>query len=248
MSNYPTDVLRFSMPALLSLDTSTDACSLACVLGEYAAERHELLPRAHNRHILAMVDQVMAGQPLSALEAIVCGVGPGSFTGLRVATGVAQGLAWSLNVPVLPFCSLMSQALAAPTELDDSDGYVLSTIEAQTGQFYWRLFDGRDGGLQPVGEPCLGVFERLLDQLGDCASHRVRVVGSAAKSLVDRLGAGLSIEWAVHAEVRPRAAAALQFVCEHPNPPLGISAENLQPLYVQTDIGWKKLSEQPKRA
>jgi tRNA threonylcarbamoyladenosine biosynthesis protein TsaB len=218
------------------------------VLGEYSAERHELLPRAHNRHILAMVDQVLAGQPLSAVEGIVCGVGPGSFTGLRVATGVAQGLAWSLNVPVLPFCSLMSQALAARTELGDSGGYVLSTIEAQTGQFYWRLFDGRNGGLQPLGEPCLGASERLLDLLGDSTSYPVRVVGSAATSLADKLGAGLSIELAVHAEVRPRAAAALQFVCEHPNPGLGISAEQLQPVYVQTDIGWKKLAEQPKRA
>lgn len=248
MSNYPTDVLRFSMPALLSLDTSTDACSLACVLGGYSADCHKLLPRAHNRHILTMLDEVTAGQSLSALEGIVCGIGPGSFTGLRVATGVTQGLAWALSVPVIPFCSLMSQALVACSDSEAVEGYLLSTIEAQRGQFYWRLFDYRKGSLQPLGEPCLGVPEQLLGKLNACSIDSLQVVGSAATIVLQMLRPMLSIEMEARPAVRPRASAALQYACEYPSECPSLPAEQLQPLYVQTDIGWKKLAEQPRRA
>lgn len=248
MSNYPTDVLQFSMPALLSLDTSTDACSLACVLGRYSADRHKLLPRAHNRHILTMLDEVTAGQSLAALDGIVCGIGPGSFTGLRVATGVAQGLAWALDVPVIPFCSLMSQALVACSDPEAVEGYLLSTIEAQTGQFYWRLFDYRKGSLQPLGEPCLGVSEQLLAKLSECSVDSLQVVGSAAPLVLQTLEPMLSVAMEGRPAVRPRASVALNYVGEHPNDCPSLAAEHLQPLYVQTDIGWKKLAEQPRRA
>jgi tRNA threonylcarbamoyladenosine biosynthesis protein TsaB len=248
MSNCPTDVLRFSMPALLSLDTSTDACSLACVIGENTVDCHKLLPRAHNRHILAMLDEVMAGQSLSEIEGIICGVGPGSFTGLRVATGVAQGLAWSLNVPVIPFCSLMSQALAVRYEEETLDVYLLSTIEAQTGQFYWRLFDCRRGAFEPVSEPCMGISEYLVAKMSECGSHSVRIVGSAATSVLQELNASLPGGTGLSPMVRPRASAALQYVRENPGLCPSLAAEHLQPLYVQTDIGWKKLKEQPRRA
>jgi tRNA threonylcarbamoyladenosine biosynthesis protein TsaB len=236
------------MPALLSLDTSTDACSLACVMGKHTVDCHKLLPRAHNRHILAMLDEVMAGQALTAIEGIICGVGPGSFTGLRVATGVAQGLAWSLNVPVIPFCSLMSQALAARDEEEPLDVYLLSTIAAQTGQFYWRLFDCRGGAFEPVTEPCMGMSEHLVAKVSECGSQPVRIVGSAAASVLQELNASLPGETDLSPMVRPRALAALQYVLENPGRCPSLPAEHLQPLYVQTNIGWKKLAEQPRRA
>ena len=84
------------MPRVLALDTATDACTLAwCGEGDLRA-RHERLARAHNRHILGMLTDILAGRSLaSAVDVIACGVGPGSFTGLRVAVSVAQGLAWA---------------------------------------------------------------------------------------------------------------------------------------------------------
>ncbi|MDG1065695.1 MAG: tRNA (adenosine(37)-N6)-threonylcarbamoyltransferase complex dimerization subunit type 1 TsaB [Luminiphilus sp.] len=236
------------MPALLSLDTSTDACSLAYRSGGNTAACHKLLPRAHNRHILAMLDEVIEGQSLTAIEGIICGVGPGSFTGLRVATGVAQGLAWSLNVPVIPFCSLMSQALAVHYENEAKEGYLLSTIEAQTGQFYWRLFDCREGAFHPVSEPSLGVSEYLVAKVAECGAHSLHIVGSAATLVRHLLDSTLPQQTEVSPVVRPRASAALQYVCENPGLCPSLAAEALQPLYVQTDIGWKKLAEQPRRA
>lgn len=236
------------MPALLALDTSTDACSLACVLGEYTADCHKLLPRAHNRHILGMLDEVMAGQSLGAIEAIVCGVGPGSFTGLRVATGVTQGLAWSLNVPVIPFCSLLAQVLAACSEPEFEQGYVLSTIEAQKGQFYWRLFDCRQGAVRPLGEPSMAGAEHLVAEINNCGAASLQVVGSAATWVMQALQSALSIELNAMPGVRPRASVTLEYVLQHPGQCPSLTAESLQPLYVQTEIGWKKLAEQPRRA
>jgi len=92
------------MSRVLALDTATDACTLAlCGEGDLRA-RHERLARAHNRHILGMLTDILAERSLaSAVDVIACGVGPGSFTGLRVAVSVAQGLAWARDIPVHGF-------------------------------------------------------------------------------------------------------------------------------------------------
>jgi tRNA threonylcarbamoyladenosine biosynthesis protein TsaB len=86
------------MTRVLALDTATQACTLALWDGGELCLRHQLLARAHNRHILGMLFEVLQGRRLAdAVDIIACGVGPGSFTGLRVAVSVAQGLAWSQN-------------------------------------------------------------------------------------------------------------------------------------------------------
>jgi tRNA threonylcarbamoyladenosine biosynthesis protein TsaB len=74
------------MPRVLALDTATQACTLALWDEQTVRARHALEARAHNRHVLTMLAEVLDGQRLSdAVDVIACGVGPGSFTGLRVA-------------------------------------------------------------------------------------------------------------------------------------------------------------------
>ena len=84
---------------LLAIDTATEACSAALFLDHQLIERFEIAPRQHNQLILSMVQSVLdeADLNLNALDGIAFGAGPGSFTGIRIAAGVAQGLAFGLG-------------------------------------------------------------------------------------------------------------------------------------------------------
>ena len=86
------------MMRLLALDTSSDACSVALMLGDEVIEDFRIEPRRHTHLLLPMVEQILAnaGVTLSSLDAIAFGRGPGSFAGIRIATGAAQGLAMAI--------------------------------------------------------------------------------------------------------------------------------------------------------
>ena len=236
------------MSALLAIDTSTDDCSLACVIDEYRQGYTRRLPRAHNRHVLAMLGELMDGRPLTQLEGIVCGVGPGSFTGLRVAVGVAQGLAWALDLPVIPFCSLTSQAYAALTEGSNEQDYLLSVIEAQGELVYWRLFH-RDGGQWvPTSQPTLDRSDALLAKLSPDILGSLCIVGVSADSITAALLADSHRGITIDSGIRPSAADMIACVERDSARYPAVSPELLLPIYIQNEIGWKKVSEQPRRA
>ncbi|MGD2007183.1 MAG: tRNA (adenosine(37)-N6)-threonylcarbamoyltransferase complex dimerization subunit type 1 TsaB [Cellvibrionales bacterium] len=240
------------MPAMIAIDTSTDACSVAASDAVGLRESHALLPRAHNRHILAMIREVMSGAGLQELTGIVCGVGPGSFTGLRIATSVAQGLAWSLGIPVLPFCSLHAQGLAAISALRDrsvDDAHqLLSCIDTQTGQVYARLFDVVNTGLHPVSEPWVGEPGAVFDAVSAGTPSGFWIAGSGAEAVCEVAVARDIPVAGRDIAARPRAALMLEQVLATPQCFPSVAAHGLLPQYVQSEIGWKKLSEQPSLA
>src|SRR6187455_1632322 len=92
---------------LLALDTATEACSAALLIGGEVIERSEIAPRRHAELILPMIESLLgeAGISRRQIDAIAVGRGPGAFTGVRLAISVAQGLALGLDVPVLPVSS-----------------------------------------------------------------------------------------------------------------------------------------------
>ena len=108
------------MPNLLALDTSGNSCSVAVWQQQdgqapLVFSLHEAAQRSHTQRLLPMVQEVlaMAGMQQSELHAIVYGRGPGSFTGIRIAAGVAQGLAFGLDIPLIPVSTLAAMALQA---------------------------------------------------------------------------------------------------------------------------------------
>jgi len=105
-------------PTLLAIETSTDACSVAIMQGALVQETFVVQPREHNRILLTMIDEIMGGLRLAYtdLDALAFGAGPGSFTGLRLAAGVVQGLAFSAEKPVIPVSSLAALALSAAAQ------------------------------------------------------------------------------------------------------------------------------------
>ncbi len=141
---------------LLAIDTSSDACSAALLQGGTVSERQEQTQREHGPKVLAMIDALLvdAGIELSALDAIVFGCGPGSFTGLRIAAGITQGLAFAAGLPVIPVSSL---AMLAQGLLDEREvSNVAVCLDARMGEAYVGFFRRDSGGLaRPVTDEAL---------------------------------------------------------------------------------------------
>lgn len=233
--------------SVLAIDTATNLCSVALVNDADIKEIQRDLPRAHNQHILAMVDELLEGQSLSeAVSVIACGVGPGSFTGIRVAVGVAQGLGWSLDLPIYPFCSLEAQARATAHSSGD---LVLSAIDAQVGQVYWAWFRSDGTTLRPLTEPAVSKVTDLTGPAGEALdaleATSVVIAGDGAELITAEYSDGTFVR--IDPEARPRPSLAALHLLDVPDASLLTQAHLLEPRYVQQDIGWKKLSEQGKR-
>lgn len=126
---------------ILALDTSTEACSVALSLDDAVTERFEL-GRRHGERLLAMVEELLVESSLvlTQLDAVAFGRGPGSFTSLRIGAGVAQGLAFGADLPVVPVSSLatLAQGVDAPK--------VLAVFDARMQQVYFGAYvRGGDG-------------------------------------------------------------------------------------------------------
>jgi len=135
---------------ILAIDTSTDACSAAVLYGEQVYEQFQVAPRQHNELILPMIEKVLAeaGLTKTQLDAVAFGRGPGSFTGLRIAAGVVQGIAFGLELPVVPVSTL--QALAQGTYHEKKYDQVMAAIDARINEIYWATYHLDGQYMQPV--------------------------------------------------------------------------------------------------
>lgn len=126
---------------LLALDTATDACSVALKIDADILQRHELAPQRHTQLLLPMVRALCAeaGITPAALDAIAVGIGPGAFTGVRVASAIAQGLAYAHDVPVVPVSTLAALAQGG-FRLTGIRNW-LATLDARRHELYWAHFE-----------------------------------------------------------------------------------------------------------
>lgn len=138
---------------LLALDTSTEACSVALYLDGAIQQLYQFAPQKHAELILPMCEQLLAeaGLSLGVLDAIAFARGPGSFTGVRIGAGVAQGIAFGRDLPLLPISSLA--ALAQGMYRERGSHNVLAAIDARMAQVYWAPFSIMSGGtMTAMGE------------------------------------------------------------------------------------------------
>lgn len=134
------------MTTILALDSSSENCSVALYHQNSMSLSSEHAPRKHTQRILPLVKQELANRQLVLADvgAIAFGCGPGSFTGIRIAAGVAQGLAFGLDVPIYAISNL--KALALQSYLEHKIPLVLVCIDARMGEVYWGLFEVSEGG------------------------------------------------------------------------------------------------------
>lgn len=137
---------------ILALDTSSDACSAALLTDGMCHTEFTVEPRAHTRLILPMIERVLAqgGIELKAVDALAFGRGPGAFTGVRIATGIVQGLALAADKPVVPVSTLA--AIAQQAHLEQQASHVLVAVDARMGEVYWGRYELADGIMQLQGE------------------------------------------------------------------------------------------------
>lgn len=133
---------------ILALETSTELGSCALWRDGEVAERCCPVGRSHSETLLPLVRDLLAeaGVTVSQLDAIAFGVGPGAFTGLRIACGAAQGLAVASDIPLLPVTSL--EAMAAQTGAQS----VLALLDARMGEVYAGSYRRSGDGYSLQGE------------------------------------------------------------------------------------------------
>jgi tRNA threonylcarbamoyladenosine biosynthesis protein TsaB len=159
---------------ILALDTATENCSAALMIDGRVLAREVELERGHAERILPMIDELLAeaGTTLRSLDAIAFGRGPGSFTGVRLAATVTQGLAFGADVGVVPVSDLRAVAQRA-FEHGAALNRILVCNDARMSEVYWGCFErGADGlatqkGDEHVGKPLtVALPEGWIDAAG----------------------------------------------------------------------------------
>jgi tRNA threonylcarbamoyladenosine biosynthesis protein TsaB len=172
---------------LLVLDTSTEWCSAALWLDGRIQARRVLAEQRHSSLLLPMIDELLreSGLTLRQLDGIGYGAGPGSFTGLRIACAVTQGLAFGADLPVVGVSTL--ESIAEQTGATQ----VLTVLDARMAEVYWAAYRRDGAGWRAASEPQLALPESVAVPAGG-----------------DWVGAGNGFA-ALGGVLRPRLAAAL---------------------------------------
>lgn len=136
------------MAALLTIETSTPACSVALQVDGRLVSRYSEEPRSHTQLVMSMVDEVLieAQVKIDQVDVIGVTVGPGSFTGLRIGFASVQGLAFAADIPVVAISSL--QAIVATYRRiaeAGSDSILLPLIDARMDEFNCAVYQLQSG-------------------------------------------------------------------------------------------------------
>lgn len=151
-----------SAQRLLAIETATEICSAALYVEGEVLERHILAPQQHAALILPMAESLLAdaGLDLVQLDALAFGRGPGSFTGVRIAAGVIQGLAFGADLPVIPVSTLAT--IAQGVIRDRNVNRVLVALDARKQEVYWGAYVRNRNGLAALtGKECVVRPERI---------------------------------------------------------------------------------------
>ena len=218
---------------LIALETATEACSAALYNDGETVERYTVQPRRHADLILEMVNDLLseAGLKLRDLDALAFGRGPGAFTGVRIAVGVVQGLAFGADLPVAPISTL--QGLAQGALHEEGHTRVLAAIDARMGEVYWGAFtQGSAGLLEPTGGE--GVYKPEAVPLPDENGWFGVGTGwgSYAEALARHLGRDIPNDGGRLPRARDIAALAVP-VIERGG---GVPAEKALPVYLRDQV------------
>ncbi|KAF0193093.1 MAG: putative protease [Gammaproteobacteria bacterium] len=225
---------------LLAIDTSTEACSAALYVDNEVAECFRIAPREHAVLILPMIEQLLgdAGLSLNRLDALAFGRGPGSFTGVRIAAGVIQGLAYGAALPVVPVSSLA--ALAEGVRRERQQSRVLAAFDARIGEVYWGAYQADEPGrMVLIGE------EQVCPPkvVPEPAAGAWFGAGSGWRAYIDALTSRLGNRVAgFDAECYPHAADVARLAVAGLAAGQAVDAERALPVYLRDNVA-RKMSD-----
>ncbi len=178
---------------ILAIETATEACSAALLIDQEITLRYTIKPRGHSELVLGMMDELLneAGLKVTDLDALAFGRGPGSFTGVRIATGVIQGAALGADLPVVPVSTLAALAQRGTRELGQTR--LLPAYDARMGELYWAAYRlGAQGLVEPVIEEQVATAQQVRLPDGEETWYGVGSGwGCCAEPLRTRLGGRL---------------------------------------------------------
>jgi tRNA threonylcarbamoyladenosine biosynthesis protein TsaB len=186
---------------LLALDTSTECCSAALLAGDSVIFRATLTERGHAELILPYVDALLAEARLllTDLDGLAFGRGPGAFTGLRIAAGVVQGLAYGARLRVVAVSSLAAVAERVPAGIGET---ILVCNDARMGELYWGHYRrGVGGSVTGVGDERVGPPDSVVAAGAHHAAGNGLARHEALRSALEAQGLR------VHPGLYPRADA-----------------------------------------
>lgn len=214
---------------LLVLDTSTEWCSAALWLDGQILARRVLAGQRHSSLLLPMVDELLHESDigLRQLDGIGYGAGPGSFTGLRIACAVTQGLAFGASLPVVGVSTL--QSIAEQT----GAGHVLTVLDARMAEVYWAAYQRDANGWRAVSDPQLALPESVVvpgesEWIG--AGNGFAVLGEALRP---RLAAQLA---RIDDTLMPDAAAMAPLAARAFERGEGVDAALAAPIYLRDKV------------
>jgi len=220
---------------LLAIETATEACSVALLYGDQLLHRFEIAPRRHAELVLPWAEALLteAGLVRAQLDAIAVGIGPGAFTGVRLAVAMGQGLALAFDRPLIGIGTL--QVLAAGAHGAQPGDSVFASIDARMGEVYAAAFriDG-DGLPMAIDAPQLAAPSAVNLPEGRSGWALGTGLAAADAVLAHRIQA---LGWPVEPSALPSAAdlarlAARAFAAgDHSRTP-----EAVQPLYLRDKV------------
>ena len=228
------------MTRILALDTSSEACSVALLDQGQLSEDFRMAPREHTRLLLPMVDGLLqqAQLKLSDLDALAFGCGPGSFTGLRIAAGMVQGLAWGADLPVVAVSTPAAMAYDAAQSLATSQ--ILVLIDARMDEVYAGLYEIQGESVTPLAAERVCAPERLDDVL-PLLNGPVAVVGSGL-GYEERFPQALrALIQARDPDLQPRAGAVARLGLQQWLRGEQLRPDQVQPVYLRDEVAWNKL-------
>ncbi|MGG5836039.1 tRNA (adenosine(37)-N6)-threonylcarbamoyltransferase complex dimerization subunit type 1 TsaB [Huaxiibacter chinensis] len=225
---------------ILAIDTATEACSAALWDNGNLFAHFEECPREHTQRILPLVKQMLdqGNTTLTDLDALAFGRGPGSFTGVRIGIGIAQGLALGANLPMIGVSTLATMAQGAWRQTGATR--VLAAIDARMGEVYWAEYTRDEQGIwhgeetEKVLKP-QAVGERLKQLSGEWA-----IVGTGWKAWPDMANeSGLTL--VDGNTLLPAAEDMLPIACQLLAAGQTVTVEHAEPVYLRNEVAWKKL-------
>lgn len=220
---------------LLAIETATDACSAALSIDGELCERFEIAPRAHTELILPMIDELMAeaGIAISQVDAMAFGRGPGAFTGVRIAVGVTQGIAFAMDLPVVPVSTLAALAQGVRGER------VLAALDARMGEVYWGAYRSNAAGLmERIGEECVSSPSDVPCPPGN-DWQGAGAGWMAYEAVLLARCEGQVTSWNGSAFPHARDVALLGVAGYEAGQ--GVNAEQALPVYLRDKVTWKKV-------
>ncbi len=225
---------------LLALDTSTENCSAAITINGELYQQQQMTQRGHSTLILGMLDQLFkqADASIADIDALAFGRGPGSFTGVRIGVGVAQGIAFARELPVIPVSTLAAIAQVAYERSGQAN--IAVAMDARMDEIYAASFHVKEGFVQLLGAEKVCAAEQFLP----ANAHSWFGAGNGWEIYAEALQAGFSEQLTgKNTTIYPQADIILKLAEQQFARGKFVSADKALPVYLRNDVAKKKAQQ-----